>query len=370
LIVPGIIHIVPDSITNQKKAFVGSSKDVRGRSDYFRSRHLEIQEYLSVGRSDSAVLNMLRSSDLTACMAVVFEYETYIETLDFLRTHHPDVRRIVRAHNANFPHFLDQFRGRLRMTNGAAAIDDIQLASRRFMQDCACAELADDLLCISEWEARNYWGPLVRPPTRVHTVPYFLPDEVDRQIAHGARRNLCVCFMGTGGGMTPLLYDAGRNTVELVNVLDPVIADQWEFCITGSLKPADVLGPLGRMKPTGLLPSPLPILAEARVVTILSDLGMGFKTKILEAIEAGCWVLVTADLLERLPEAVTPWCKIVEIGSPQSLGEALAACLQPPPAETPNRILRDQAFAALDEVFLQDWALAPSASGISVPLSV
>ena len=50
--------------------------------------------------------------------------------------------------------------------------------------------------------------------------------------------------------------------------------------------------------------SPLSLLAEARVVAIPSDLGMGFKTKILEAILAGCWVLVTEDVQRRLPDAV------------------------------------------------------------------
>jgi hypothetical protein len=87
---------------------------------------------------------------------------------------------------------------------------------------------------------------------------------------------------------------------------------------------------------------------EARAVTILSDLGMGFKTKILEAIMAGCWVIVTPDVFARLPEAVRPWCKTARPDSAEDFRQAISGCAGPPPAGHPNAELRAAAFRALD----------------------
>ena len=142
--------------------------------------------------------------------------------------------------------------------------------------------------------------------------------------------------------------------MDLVNALSADVAAEWDFRITGNLKPPDVLGPLGRLKPTGLLASPLPLLAEARAVTIPSDLGMGFKTKILEAILAGCWVLVTEEVHGRLPEALHPWCRVIDPRSPARFAETLRGCTAPPPPGDPNALLRDEAFRGLDRVLAVD----------------
>src|SRR5262245_53618529 len=107
-----ILHVVPDSIANTRKGFVGSTKDVLGRDEYFAARGHRVRQFVSPGRSDDETLAMLRGADLGECRAVVFEYEMYVRSLDFLRREHPAILRVVRAHNANLPHFVDQFRGR------------------------------------------------------------------------------------------------------------------------------------------------------------------------------------------------------------------------------------------------------------------
>jgi len=342
-----VLHVVPDSVGNAAKPFVGSTKDVRGRTEYFAERGIAVREYLSAGRSDAELLAHLRSLDLSECDAIVLEYETYIDSMTYLRDAHPHVRRLVRAHNANFPHQIDNFLGRTRMGENERAAEDIRVAWERFDQDARCAEIADVLLAITDWEAEHYWAPLAGAG-KVVNVPYFLPRSFAFPPPKLPPGKLCVCFMGTGAQMTPLLYDAARNTIDLVAAAGDALAD-WDFAITGSIKPKDILDPLGRVRATGLLPSPAPILEEARVVTLLSDLGMGFKTKILEAISAGCWVLLTPDVFARLPEAVRPWCKAVRADDVQGFIVALRACEAEPPAGDPTAELRAQAFAALDQ---------------------
>lgn len=359
-----LLHVVPDSINNTGKIFIGSTKDVMGRAEYFAARGHSVRRFVSVGRSDEGTLAMLRAAELDDCQAVLFEYEMYVRSLDFLRQNHPRIRRIVRAHNANLPHLVDQFRGRLRMIQArqeadfAQATSAIHLALARFRLDCACAELADAILPICRWEADHYWGQLTAAE-KVVNVPYFVPHRFVEGIPTRPRRNVLLFAMGTGSAMSPLLYDAGRNAVELVNALPAAVAAEWDFRITGNLKPPDVLGPRGRLKATGLLASPLPLLAEARAVAIPSDLGMGFKTKILEAILAGCWVLVTDEVHGRLPEAIRPWCLVVDPHSPAQFAETLRQCVASPPSGDPNALLREEAFRALDRVLAVDAHLAP-----------
>jgi SAM-dependent methyltransferase len=350
-----ILHVVPDSINNTRKIFIGSTKDVLGRSEYFDARPHCVRQFVSVGRSDDEVLAMLGDADLRECRAVLFEYEMYVRSLAFLKQNYPGIGRLVRAHNANLPHLVDQFHGKLRMiedrreTDLARATSAIHLALARFRLDGQCAELADAILPICHWEADHYWGQLTAAE-KVVTVPYFVPRPFVEQIPSRPRRNVCLFAMGTGSSMAALLYDAGRNAVELVNALPADVAAEWDFQITGNLKPPDVLGALGRLKPTGLVASPLPLLAEARAVAIPSDLGMGFKTKILEAILAGCWVLVTEEVHARLPEAVRPWCLLLDPRSPARFAETLHQCAGPPPSGDPNARLRDEAFRGLDRV--------------------
>jgi SAM-dependent methyltransferase len=214
------------------------------------------------------------------------------------------------------------------------------------------------MLPICQWEADHYWGQLTAAE-KVLTVPYFLPARFVEKIPTRPRRNLLLFAMGTGSAMSPLLYDAGCNAVELVKALPAALAAEWDFRITGNLRPPDVLGPLGRLKPTGFVASPLPLLAEARAVAIPSDLGLGFKTKILEAILAGCWVLVTGEVHDRLPHAIRPWCLAVDPHDPAGFAEALRRCVTLPPAGDPNGLLREEAFRTLDRVLAVDASPSP-----------
>ena len=351
-----LLHVVPDSIVNPRKAFAGSTKDVMGRSEYFAERGVPVRELVSGDRSDAQVLARLRMLNLSGCEAVLFEYETYVDSMRYLADTHPHILRIVRAHNANLLHFGDQMRGRLRMladgkqSAPTSPFDDARLALQRYALDRQCAVLADVVLPICEWESVQYWSRLA-PGSTVATLPYFAPRSLVQAPVPGTKRNLLVFMMGVGGAMTPLLYDAGKNAVDLVNALSAEAAHAWHFAITGKIKPADLLGTSNRMRQTGLLESPLPLLAQARAVAIMSDLGMGFKTKLLEAAMAGCWLLVTPELLARLPAALRPWCLPVEPHSVEQFEQRLRQCeSQMPPSTDPNVALRADAYRTLDAV--------------------
>jgi hypothetical protein len=350
-----IIHIVPDSVSNAGKAYVGSTKDVACRTEFFASRGIEVSEYLCRRWADADALEHLQGADLSRCKYVVFEYETFVESLAYLKEKHPHIRRVVRAHNANLPHFVDNYRA-WDAFFATSPMQWLQTAFRAAARPCGaiswtCAAPSWRTSCCPSANGRPITtGPA--PGSLSSGLCAVLPArKFGCQLPRQAKSDLFVCFMGTGGLITPLLYDSARNAIDLVESLPDDEADPWAFCITGAIKPANILGRLNRVIPTGRLPSPMPILAQARIVSILSDLGMGFKTKILEAVEAGCWVMVTPDVARRLPEAVRPYCLVDAADDSEAFRAALKAARTPPPASRANGELRAEAFRAMDAVF-------------------
>lgn len=351
-----LLHVVPGSASRAAKLFAGSTKDVLGRREYFQSRHVPVEKLESPERSDTEVLNWLRSNDPSNYRVVLFEYEVYSNSMAYLRRSCPGTAILMRSHNSNLPHFLDQFRGRARIVSDGAALpyvapsEDAAEALRRFQLDAQCARLADYVLPITSWETDHYWAKLTAKD-KVVTVPYFVPNCMGENVVITDKSDTIVFMMGAGGLMTPLLYDAGRNAVDIVNALPGSVAKRWQFLMTGKIKPADLFGRLGRIEPTGLLDSPLSIIAGARAVAILSDLGMGFKTKLLEAAMAGCWLIVTPALMKRIPKCLRPWCLPVATNSPAQFARQLERIArEPPPSQDPNALLRDEAFQALDRI--------------------
>ena len=355
-----VLHVLPDSINNEKKLYLGTTKDVRSRTQYFCSRNIPVIEYISTDRSDVETLTMLMQRNLSLCAAVVFEFETYTLSLQYLKQVHPHILRVSRSINANLPHFIDNYRGRERMlADGGGESDtepmaELERAISRYNIDLDVSKYSDYVLSISQWETDHYWRRLPSSGNVV-TVPYFIADNYNRQLNRNEnKKNQFVCFMGTGGEITPLLYDAGKNTVDLINALPDATASDWLFIITGRLRPTDIFGNLGRVISTGRVENPYQILVESKVVSILSDLGMGFKTKILEAVEAGCWVFVTQSLYDRLPQEVLSASVVIDILSPDTLRDALERCAnQPPPEIKANADLQKKAYASLDEIFLE-----------------
>ena len=344
---PFLLHVVPDSVANEDKAFLGSTKDIGGREDYFGARAIRVVTLPATKRSDAQTLQEILALDLTYCAAVLFEFETYRQSLHYLATYRPEIRLIVRAHNANLPHYVDQLRGFALQGDTMRAQRAADQTLDRLAEDMATMSYADVVLSISAWESANYWSVLA-PAAEVLTMPFFMPARFGAQIERGEKERLCVCLMGTGYDMTGLLYGAGKTFVELVTAADGRLA-HWDFAVTGRLDYPDILGPLGRISSTGLLPSPLPVLAKSKAIAILSDWGGGFKTKILEAILAGNWVIVTREIFDRLPEPVRPWCIAISSLNADGFVEALARADGPVPDGDPNPALRAAAFAAMDE---------------------
>ena len=382
-----VLHIVPDSVDKPRHLFLGSTKDIRGRTEYFKVRGIPFDEILTEGRSDVLVLEKLQNLDLSQYTTALFEYPTYPASLRFLRQHFPQLQLLTRSLNAEFchrlhyalagvllypaslrflwqhfpqlksltrshdPEFYHQMRSalaRVLLYDAKKVLGNLRDSATRLRLECLCARRSDYILSITHWEKDNYWRYLT-DVSKVVNVPYFLPNSYNQFVPPPVEKKLqCVCLMSTSHGTLPFTLDAARRFARLVERLDRQCSE-WSFFITGDF-PAGMLTLPVRITRTGFLDTPFELLAESRSLALLSDFGFGFKTKLLDAIKNKCYVLVARRLYQRLPVEVQPYCIVVDPNSVESFKNALERCLQPYPDGNPNDVLRTQAFTALDEL--------------------
>lgn len=355
-----ILHIVPDSINVPNLYYLGSTKDIWGRFEYFETRSLTVEQ-LPTERSDDALLERLAAMPLAEYATVFIELPIYPKSMAYIRSASPDTKVYCRSINAELYHQFDSFvsnylHQRRNGTNAQGSFSRHFSALKgvyfRLKQDYMCGNLSDALLSITDWEMRNYWRYLVGGKAR--TLPYFLPAKYEQEIAaqaKPARENICIAFMSVSVGAGSTLADSLYNFAGLVGRLNGDLPE-WSFAITSDTREisSDIAIP-ERVWLTGFLETPYPLLARSRAVAILSPYGHGFKTKILEAILSGCYVMVPPRLKRRLPAAVRPFCIEVNVRSVESFKRALSRCLEPFPASNPNEDLKAQAYCALDELF-------------------
>ncbi len=352
-----ILHVVPDSLLVSRHAYLGSTKDIRGRTDYFKVRGLNYEELYVEKRSDPYLLSVLKGKDLSAYQSIFYELPLYPKSMAYVRQNYPNVRQIARSIAATFYHelqffWIEQVYSKRPFSPRAYGhhLERLQYAVRRLKLDYACGRQVDFILPIVEWERRNYWRYLLSPK-RIFTLPYFLPDQYKTGIgAASPKKNQCVCMMSTTQAASPFLQDALYNFSKLVDQLGNDLPD-WRFLVTGELSNIQ-FGVAHRIQETGFLETPFPTMAESRVLSMLSNYGMGFKTKLLDAILVQSYLLIPKKSYQQLPPEIKPFCIVVDLKSAESFKQALEQSMNPLPNGDPNGVLKNQAYAVLDRLFL------------------
>jgi SAM-dependent methyltransferase len=340
-----ILHVFSRATLDPAQRFLGTTKDQRGRAQYCAERGIERRELAYETRGDAALGRELGSLDLGGFDAVFIEGTYFPAAIRRLKKRWPGLRVLARGVNAEFLHWLDSARAGRRAGSWKRILFDLKSALCFGLADLRCARGADWVLAITRWEEDRYWSSLC-PRARVATLPYFLPDEYRRDIPAGVpKADRCVSLMTTRADR-PFHRDAAANLIRLVNGLGAA-EPGWSFAIAGDF-PRAGLPACPRLEVLGVVENPLAVLAGARAMALLSDYGFGFKTKLLEAIACGCFLLVTPGVHARLPEAVRRYARVVDPRSVDSFRAALASCREPLPAGDPNRELREEAYAVLD----------------------
>jgi len=344
-----VLHIFNEKVLHPQHKFLGSTKDIRCRTEYFCTRQMPFDEGIIEKRSDDILLKKLSGMPLEEYSTIFLEYPVYPRALAYIKKQHPKIKTIVRAHNAEFVHNLDYIKAAMKMGKIDRTGRFIKTAFLRLYQEKVSGNLADAICSISPWEANHYW-PYLAQKDKIHYLPYFLPNSYLEGLSRAEKKkNQCICMLSTIFYDAFVVRDAAKNFFREVAKLNNELQD-WTFWISGMRNEGAFQLP-SRVQDAGFLASPLPLLAESRAMALLSNYGFGFKTKILEAILMGCYILIPKKLYGRLPEEIKPYCFIVDAPpTGMTFGQALSACERPFPENNVNEELRQKAYRVLDDL--------------------
>jgi hypothetical protein len=335
-----VLHVFPDSVRDPAQTHLGSTKDIRGRTQYFAERGMTVDECVHE-RSAADMKRAVAAVKARPYDVIVVEFPLSGKAISQLRKRWPTALLLTRSENAELLHRRDWIRA---MGPSVAAA---KLAIRAVLNTVAeiwAARCSDALLSISEWEAEHYW-PRLTSRAKIEWLPYYVPDQYLGELGRGdsVKQRDCVCLTSTK--QNPLIDDSVRGFERAVAGLPA--NSGWRFLVTGGTT-ASTQG--GRIESTGMLSSPGELLRTSRAVALLSDYGYGFKTKLLEAVVAENRVLVTPGLRRRIPAELDPWTITIDLRDPSSFAGALQTANEPLPAGRPNDALRARHHSVLDRL--------------------
>jgi hypothetical protein len=99
---------------------------------------------------------------------------------------------------------------------------------------------------------------------------------------------------------------------------------------------------------------PWDLLCQVQALAVLTHLGFGFKTTIVDGLAAGCHVIVHPKLANRLPPEITELCLVCDPSKDQQIARLATALSTPPRQLDINRKLRNLAVEVLQWTFKND----------------
>jgi hypothetical protein len=342
-----VLHVLPDSVLSEEHKYSGGAKGIRIFSEYLDDRAIAHDEVVVPNRSDRWLLKYLISRDLTEYTIVLIHYSVYVRSLRYLRSEYSELRILVRSHNAEFPHWFQHTWLWFLQGNFRKAAKAFLAMLQKGWGDLQSARLADCILAVTDWERDHYWAWLTDKRKTTY-IPYFIPRD-SMPTGSGTnvrRRDQLVCVMSSGE--SSFLSDSAQRFGQFARIAR-VYTDKWRYLITGHKNMVPKFIP-DFVERVGFVHDPLKLLQESRAVALLTDYGFGFKTKILEATECGCWTLVKPLIFQRLPSNVRPYCIVVNTESEKAILDALEKTFMPLPKGSLNSLLRTQAYKEMDKI--------------------
>lgn len=282
------------------------------------------------------------------CSDIILHYSFWPELLPVLRARFPSVRIHTRVHNAEaFQHFHRSAPGWLPTKANARGWYGCFNLWRR---DSQCKQGSDSLLCISEWDRRNYFRFMPGPAALVD-VPYHCPWPTLRPSvrarAWSDRDDIVICL---AGGNDRIGRSQRENFARFVSEIRRRKSQSaWRFQMSSGVFPStETPGELDGIESLTDLSEPWDVLCRVKIVALLTPLGFGSKTTIVDALAAGCNVIADTVLMERLPREVRRHCLAVDMNKPQSFPEILLKAREEPPSRSLNENIRKAAAAGLN----------------------
>ena len=334
------VHAVPDYI-NAKEYGAGNWKAVEANRIALADAGIRARTVAFPSENPQALLSHLTSET----RHLLLEYSLWPELQAEVRRRYPHLNVHVRTHNAEAYHYLHRnTRRRLDYLQPRLWRKFAELATR----DCRSRRNAHSLLGISAWDNAHYWRWLPGSAP-IEYLPYFSPwPAVRPQVEPRAWSERRPVIVSMGGNFDP----SGLVNVNNFNVLSrslPAISkENWRFQLTWwSQWHQKVPSVNANVEILRQCDEPWDLLCEARALAVLTHLGFGFKTTILDGLAAGCHVIVDPKLAHRLPSAVAKLCLVCDPSDDGQLAQLECALSTPPVRHEINQQLRDRAITML-----------------------
>ena len=290
-----IVHIVPTGVF--ANTWHGSYKDTISRVRLFEQSGVNYQQILADEDDPEIVLATVARHQ---GVRFLIEYTVFPRILKGIRREFPRSFIAVRSHNLEPLQHLDNHgwwprKGPLWLLYGMA---------RLAAADLTCMRYADAIYSINDWENRVYWRHLPGM-ARAEWLPYHCPQHLLPDVPPASRdRRRIACLPNPQKGrkswdlVTRFLDFAQRATALQERCSE---RDGWEFVVTGNLTSWS-LPRCPHVRFAGLVDDLRGFLSSCRAVAMLSPLGYGFKTTMMDAIAHGCYVLAHPALVRRCPD--------------------------------------------------------------------
>ena len=281
------------------------------------------------------------------CRHLIMPYTFWPEAVEEARRRFPSLRVHVQTVNAEPLQHLH--RNPLSPRHGVRSLRTLWGMLRLGWRDSRCRRGAHTLLGISAWDDSHYWRRLPGG-ARIEWMPYFspwprlLPDV--KPLPWDRRDRSVVCMPGQ---LDRIGHLSASRFSALADALSRVFpADSWRFLLTpGIVQTEEKPATSARVTLLPAIDGPWQLLCRSRAVAVLTHLGFGMKTTIVDALAAGCHVLVNPRLLRRLPDEVAKACLPCD-ASDNTRWKAIAKSLEARPRpHSVNEHLRERARSAL-----------------------
>jgi hypothetical protein len=336
-----IVHAIPRFI---KPAYAaGNWKAVEASKIAFRDQGetCEVVEF-----DESGCEELLRLCGGNA-EHLVMEYSFWPELIEEIRRKNPKIRIHVRTHNAQGlqhwqrvpPGMLPSYRNVRSLYGGA----------RFVWRDSRCRRSSDTLLGISEWDDRHYWR-FLPGKARILYFPYFSPWPYLRKEIKPrpwkAREPAMFCMPGARDRIGRSLIRGIESFADIFKRIHP--RREQRFCVTKGLYSEEDEGSASpNIQVAVETAEPWDLMCGIKSVAVLTTLGYGFKTTIVDALAAGCHVLTTSKLARRLPGNISRLCIVCNPHDERDVMKAAERLDVPPSGNDLNESLREKAVVSL-----------------------
>jgi hypothetical protein len=161
-----------------------------------------------------------------------------------------------------------------------------------------------------------------------------------KRLTWSERENVVVCLAGGRDAI-------GKTMLQGFNVLAELLGGNeafknWSFSLSPGILQSEEKDEIsGRVRRMSSLDEPWDLLCTVRALAVITPLGFGFKTTIVDALAAGCHVFVHPTVARRLPGNLRSHC--IEFSPDKSVD--ISALVQKLNEEPQGRYINQDLFA-------------------------